>query len=476
MRQSLPSVASFRLAPRPLAAGIARPSDSAAPAAQGRPHILIATINRHIGDTGVQTHARALHDGLAAAGMACDIVTPFERPALWLPIFAMRKLLAPFNPTWSTRWYRHWHAAALRQALAARIAEVSISPSPGTLGEGRGEGLFSLPLKSPHPSPLPEYREREPDSYDSLGKKRCLPRLAVFAQCPVSARVALDVREHLGLDFPVAMVCHFNFSEAKEYRDKGELPNEKTYQAMLDFEQRVLGSVDRVIYVSSWAKRIVEQERGIKVRASSVIWNGIATESAAPISRADIGLDPGDLVLMNVGTLEKRKNQLGLIDLFAAVAQQYPDARLVLVGDGPYRAAIRERIDACGLASKVRMLGMRRDVPALLGAANLYVHYAAMENCPVVLIEAARAALPIAAVPGGGVPELLASLGGVALDSDDIAASVNRLRPLLADASTRRVTGQAARAAFERTFTRDAMVEAYLQAVSGGRRCDRDAG
>ena len=75
------------------------------------------------------------------------------------------------------------------------------------------------------------------------------------------------------------MVCHFNFSEAKEYRDKGELSNEKAYQAMLDFEQRVLGSVDRVIYVSSWAKRIVEEERGISVRSSSVIWNGIAAEA-----------------------------------------------------------------------------------------------------------------------------------------------------------------------------------------------------
>jgi glycosyltransferase involved in cell wall biosynthesis len=262
------------------------------------------------------------------------------------------------------------------------------------------------------------------------------------------------------------MVCHFNFSEAREYRDKGELPNEKAYQTILDFEKRVLGAVDRVIYVSSWAKRIVEEERGITVRSSSVIWNGIAAEGAAAIARAEIGVEPGDLVLMNVGTLEKRKNQLGLIDLFAAVAQKCAHARLVLVGEGPQRTEIRKRIAERGLAGKVHMLGMRHDVPALLAAADLYVHFAAMENCPVVLLEAARAGLPIAAVPGGGVPELMAILGGVTLNSSDVALSLSSLQPLLEQETLRRRAGQAARAAFESTFTRQAMVGAYLNSLA----------
>ena len=227
-----------------------------------------------------------------------------------------------------------------------------------------------------------------------------------------------------------------------------------------------LGSVDRVIYVSSWAKlRGRERAAHQGPRASSVIWNGIAATGAAAISQAEIGLRPENLVLMNVGTLEKRKNQLGLIDLFAAVVKVRPDARLVLVGDGPQRPEIRKRIDEQGLTAKVRMLGMRRDVPALLGAADLYVHYADLENCPVVLLEAARAALPIAAVPSGGVPELLEILGGAALEPNDIAQSLSSLRLLIDDRAERRRAGVAARAAFEQTFTREAMVGAYLDAM-----------
>src|SRR6185437_4100023 len=68
--------------------------------------IVITTINPAIGDTGVQTHTRALHEGLAAAGLSCSVQTPFSRPAKWLPIFGVRKLLGPVNRTWSTRWYR----------------------------------------------------------------------------------------------------------------------------------------------------------------------------------------------------------------------------------------------------------------------------------------------------------------------------------------------------------------------------------
>src|SRR6202012_1995879 len=129
------------------------------------------------GDTGVQTHTRTLQEGLRAAGVACEVVTPLASPRFWLPIFAVRKLIGPFNRTWSTQWYRRWHGVALRQALRARLLAAL----------GRGD-----------------------------------PPPAVLAQCPVSAGVALDLRRELGLRFRVVMACHVKFSEALEYRDKGE--------------------------------------------------------------------------------------------------------------------------------------------------------------------------------------------------------------------------------------------------------------
>lgn len=380
--------------------------------------LLIATITRPRGDTGVHTHTKTLSEGVARAGLPCTVCDPFQAGPLWLPVFAVRPLLlSPMNTTWSTLWHRRWHGAALRDSLIQQL------------------------------------RQRDGD-------------VAVIAQCPVSAQAAMDARRQLRARFPITMVCHFNHSEAREYRQKGELAGDWQYQRMLDFEKAVIESVDRVIYVSHFARQVVEQERGILPRQSAVIWNGIADETKpSGLTRADLGLGPDDLALINVGTLESRKNQLGLVELFSRIAAEHPGARLVLVGDGPARKQIERGVAELGLQDRVRLLGLRHDVPALLPLADIYVHYASLENCPTVLLEAARAALPIAALPTGGVPELLAELGGVALDPKEAARSMVAIRPLLEQVHVRLELGRQARSSFARLFTDQAMVAQYLRVL-----------
>ena len=379
--------------------------------------VVIATLARGRGETGVHTHSRALRDGLSEAGFSSRLQTPFSGSPKWLPVFALRPLfIYPVNKTWSTRWYRRWHLEALREQLVR-----------------------------------------------DFGRHRAS---AVVAQCPISASAALDARHQTGGRFPIAMVCHFNHSEAQEYRDKGELADKQYFQEVLAFEQSVLQRVDHVIYVSDWARRVVEQERGIRPRASSVIWNGIAAISPEQrLRRENLGLGADDLVMINVGTLEPRKNQPGLVDLFAQITTEFPAARLLLVGNGPSRHSIERRIDQYGLQQKVKLLGFRRDVADLLGLADVYVHYAAMENCPMVLLEAARAGLPVAAAASGGVPELLEELGGIALNSSNPSHSLTALRPLLQDARHRADAGRLAQQRFHRRFTRQAMVREYLRVL-----------
>ena len=384
-------------------------------APKGAARVLIASINREVGDTGVHVHTRALREGLTAAGISCDECSPFSAGAHWPAVFAIRRLIHPLNKSWSTRWYRRWHFAALRDNLLKYLSSHSV---------------------------------------DHL-----------IAQCPVSAQAALEARAQHNRDFEITMVCHFNHSEAREYFENGEL-DRATHDRILDFERRVLSEVDRVIYVSKWAQETVEQERGIHPRASCTIWNGIAPHAqASAISRSSLGMHDDDVVLINVGTLERRKNQLGLIDFFAGVARQFPAARLVLVGDGPNRAAIVDRIQRLGLGEKIRVLGRRHDVPSILPAADLYVHYAKAENCPIALLEAARAGLPIAAVPAGGAGEILEKLGGVAILPEVIDQSLAEIVPLLHDADLRRQRGNSARQAFAQHFALDAMINSYCRAL-----------
>src|SRR5262249_50780026 len=154
------------------------------------------------------------------------------------------------------------------------------------------------------------------------------------------------------------------------------------YDEMLRFEDTVLREVDRVIYVSHWARDSVEQSRGLRTRSSAVIWNGVNdVPTSTSLTRRELGISDDAIGLINVGPLEPRKNQLGLLPLFAEINAQHPTTRLVLVGDGPQRAEIERKIAQLELSGAVTLLGHRRDVPALLPLADLYVHYASLENC-----------------------------------------------------------------------------------------------
>ena len=397
----------------------ARPTRRTAPAgAAAGGDVVIATIGRPVGDTGVHTHTRVLRDGIVRAGLTCAVVSPFPAGWKWSPVFAVRPLvLHRVNKNWSTRWHRRWHFAALSERLGRHLARRTTA--------------------------------------------------AVVAQCPLSARAALDARDRLRGDFPVALVCHFNGSEAREYRDKGELDDDASYRAIVALEDEVLRDVDQVIHVSHWSRSEAESRLAARPRSSAVIWNGIGEVDPRPkLTRADIGLAPDDLVLMNVGTLEPRKNQVGLIDLFAAVIRRHPRSRLVLVGDGPHRGEVARKVESANLAGRVTLLGARRDVPDLLPLADLYVHYATLENGPVAVLEAARAGLPWAAVPAGGVRELLDQLGsGVALTPGDPSGSLRALEPLLTRPELRAELGRRARERFLDSFTREAMVAHYLDAL-----------
>jgi glycosyltransferase involved in cell wall biosynthesis len=374
---------------------------------------------RPSGFTGVQTHTHMLREGIRAAGFSCLAVTPFSGSKKWLPVFALRPaLLRYLNRNWATRWHHHWHYIAIRENLRKHLAKHEAA--------------------------------------------------AVVAQDPLSALAALSVRDQLRLHYRVATVCHFNVSQAHELREQGELNDGRALKRIWDLEQTAIETADLVVYNSHWQKRVMEDERSLWPRSSIVIWNGIGEpRSDGAITRADIGFDPDDIVLINVGTLEARKNQLGLLDLFVRLSEVHPNVRLLLVGaTGPHLEPIRRKIKYLGLASKVRLLVDRSDVPSLLRLADVYVHYAKVESFCIALIEAAREGLPLAAVPNGGVTEVQSALGGgVSLDANDLDASVHALEPLLGDQNRRSEMGRRAQAGFKNFFTRDRMARAYLMAL-----------
>lgn len=115
------------------------------------------------------------------------------------------------------------------------------------------------------------------------------------------------------------------------------------------------------------------------------------------VLRGELGIESCSLVMGHVGRFaaDGGKNHRWMLQVLKAVLAKEPDACLLLVGDGPGRAAVEQQVIEMGLGNKVHFLGTRRDVPALmLGAMDLFLFPSLHEGLGLVLIEAQAAGLP----------------------------------------------------------------------------------
>jgi glycosyltransferase involved in cell wall biosynthesis len=112
-------------------------------------------------------------------------------------------------------------------------------------------------------------------------------------------------------------------------------------------------------------------------------------------------------VLGAVNRLSAQKDPLTLLAAFSAVRAAAPDARLLLVGDGPLDRAVRRRVESLGLQNAVTMTGLRSDVPRLLQALDVFVSTSLWEGLPRTIIEAMATGVPVVATPADGVVDVV---------------------------------------------------------------------
>lgn len=111
--------------------------------------------------------------------------------------------------------------------------------------------------------------------------------------------------------------------------------------------------------------------------------------------RTVLGVDANAPVLGHVGRFSLQKNHAFLIDIFAAVHQKNPDAILLLAGAGELEPEIRDKVKTLDLENAVKFLGLRKDIPALMNAMDVFVLPSFFEGLPVVGVEAQATGLPV---------------------------------------------------------------------------------
>jgi sugar transferase (PEP-CTERM/EpsH1 system associated) len=204
-------------------------------------------------------------------------------------------------------------------------------------------------------------------------------------------------------------------------------------------------------------------------RALLAVPNGIRLERFRPaddVARqalvAELGLPPGSRIIGTVGRLQPVKDHALLLRAFAKVRMQVPEAALVIVGDGPLRAALEAQAEQAGLSDAVRFMGDRHDVPRLLTGMEVFALSSASEGYSVALLEACASSLPIVATDVGGNREIVRhGINGRLVPSGDTAAIATALIALLRGGEQAAAMGRAGYAWAQAEASFRTMAERY---------------
>lgn len=235
-----------------------------------------------------------------------------------------------------------------------------------------------------------------------------------------------------------------------------------------------------LLVLRSLAHRITVLNSGMMEEAASagldlsrLLWmpNPVDTEEFRPCAedrrrelRKAMGLPPAARVVAFVGRLAPQKTPPSLLEAFSLVLQQYPEAILAFVGDGPSRAALTERVGQLGLDRNVRFVGQldRTGVRQWLQASDVFVLVSPLEGLSCALLEAMSTGLPsvVSDIPANTqlvedeVHGLVARLG----DEESIAG---RLARLIGDPALCSRLGTAARTRVLENYSTRTVIDAY---------------
>jgi glycosyltransferase involved in cell wall biosynthesis len=211
---------------------------------------------------------------------------------------------------------------------------------------------------------------------------------------------------------------------------------------------------------------VAEGNRSDRIR---VIVNGVDpagfVTSSDPAVRREWGVPDGRVVVGIVAGLRPEKNHEMLFRVAKRLKDESIDAHYVIVGDGPRREQLERVVTELGLTEGVSFLGVRRDVRRILTGLDVLVltSEALIETFPMCLLEGMAAGRPIVATDAGDVPHIVADgETGFVVPVGDEVAFAEKLRLLIEDEDLRASMGARGRSRVERMFTRERMVQQYV--------------
>jgi len=236
-------------------------------------------------------------------------------------------------------------------------------------------------------------------------------------------------------------------------------------------DRLILPRIEKVVFVS---RAMLDQSffKDLKLNSYVVVNNGINIEAEshklceqAKQSHELISkfiANRNGPVIGAIGRLAKEKGYNFLLAAFKEVLSDYPDALLVIVGEGPERKNLEDAIDALEIKKSVLLAGFQTQVYHFLRSFDLYVMPSLTEAMPMGILEAMLARAPIIASAVGGIPECLeGGKAGVLVPPADVPALTNALRSLLETGEKRQELTEMANVLVRSRYSSKSMSDNY---------------
>jgi glycosyltransferase involved in cell wall biosynthesis len=219
--------------------------------------------------------------------------------------------------------------------------------------------------------------------------------------------------------------------------------------------ERINGSSGRLLEVAhGWTERYCDLTTvictpalrsyidcgAVNAKKIAVMYNGVDTQTFISDAltrrqmRRDLALE-GKFAWLAIGRFERAKAYPNLIRAFAKAATgSEQELTLLICGRGSLEEEVRAEVRTCGVEDRVKFLGLRRDIPAVMNAADGFVMSSYLEGLPMVLLQASAVGMPIVTTNVGGNAEVVMDRvnGFVVPPGDDaaLAAAIKRVLDL----------------------------------------------
>lgn len=201
----------------------------------------------------------------------------------------------------------------------------------------------------------------------------------------------------------------------------------------------------RVIAVSEFVRQQIIQ-RGMPSDHVDIVFPAVELPDPLPPQqlRTELGLNAEAILVGTIAVLRKEKGVQELIQAMAPLLRSQPTVYLVVIGGGVLQIQLEEFAKQLDVFEQVFFLGVRNDVPVLIGDLDIFASATYLEASGTAFAEAAAAGLPVIGTKVGGVPEMMSpGKSGILVPLHDVVALRKALARLIDDPNLRHQMGQA---------------------------------